>query len=387
MTRSIFYDDSHCDIVQFRTHIRQQLQHDDVPHADQINCNIPLYKTSSLLSGLSGVGRMSILEEWANVLDNGPGVLVLSGLVDEMDVIDEATAVFNNIIKQEKQAAQGQGDHFAATGSNTRIWNSTQKLCLANPALFVRYFGNTTLSAICEAWLGPSYQMTSQVNVVHPGGKAQQAHRDYHLGFLPSTVLQQYPSHIHATSPALTLQGAIAHCEMPLESGPTKLLPFSQSFGPGYLAVQTADFRDTFEQHCVQLPLKKGDGLFFNPALFHAAGDNKSESIDRMANLMQISSAFGRSLESLDRTTMTLALYPALLQLKNKLDSNRLDAAIAACAEGYPFPTNLDTDSPVNGMAGESQAELVRRAIQDNLSLAKFEEVLLSADLRRQALA
>ncbi len=106
-----------------------------------------------------------------------------------------------------------------------------------------------------------------------------------------------------------------------------------------------------------------------------------------MANLMQISSAFGRTLESLDRTTMTLALYPALLQLKNKLDSNRLDAAIAACAEGYPFPTNLDTDSPVNGMAGESQAELVRRAIQDNLSLAKFEEVLLSADLRRQALA
>ncbi len=174
---------------------------------------------------------------------------------------------------------------------------------------------------------------------------------------------------------------------MPLESGPTKLLTFSQSFGPGYLAVQTADFCDTFEQHCVQLPLKKGDGLFFNPALFHAAGDNKSESIDRMANLMQISSAFGRSLESLDRTTMTLALYPALLQLKNKLDSNRLDAAIEACAEGYPFPTNLDTDSHVNGMEGESQAELVRRAIQDNLSLAKFEEVLLSADLRRQALA
>jgi ectoine hydroxylase-related dioxygenase (phytanoyl-CoA dioxygenase family) len=390
MTRSIFYEQSHCDITKFFSHIQQILRPKDVPHASEIQSNVPIYEASSLLSDLScsssGAGRKSILEEWANVLDNGPGVLVLTGLVSKIDVIDEASAAFNDIIIQEKQASLGQGDHFATTGSNTRIWNSTQKLCLAYPELFGRYFGNTILSSICEAWLGPGYQMTSQVNVVHPGGKPQIAHRDYHLGFQSSEVLQQYASHIHALSPALTLQGAIAHCDMPLESGPTKLLPYSQSFEAGYLAVRNADFRDVFEQHCIQLPLKKGDGLFFNPALFHAAGANKTKAMDRMANLIQVSSAFGRSLESLDRVAMSLALYPSLLKLRKHMNTDQLQAAIASCAEGYSFPTNLDTDPPINGNAPESQAELMRCALKENLSLAKFKEMLQQQTNRRQAL-
>lgn len=32
---------------------------------------------------------------------------------------------------------------------------------------------------ICEAWLGPGYAMTSQTNIVKPGGKAQEPHRDF----------------------------------------------------------------------------------------------------------------------------------------------------------------------------------------------------------------
>jgi ectoine hydroxylase-related dioxygenase (phytanoyl-CoA dioxygenase family) len=32
---------------------------------------------------------------------------------------------------------------------------------------------------ICEAWLGPGYAMTTQTNIVKPGGKAQAPHRDY----------------------------------------------------------------------------------------------------------------------------------------------------------------------------------------------------------------
>ena len=41
----------------------------------------------------------------------------------------------------------------------------------------------TTSSTSSAAWLGPGYQVTSQINVVNPGGTAQTAHRDYHLGF------------------------------------------------------------------------------------------------------------------------------------------------------------------------------------------------------------
>ena len=42
----------------------------------------------------------------------------------------------------------------------------------------------TSLALVSRAWLGPGYQVTSQVNVVRPGGQAQDPHRDYHLGFL-----------------------------------------------------------------------------------------------------------------------------------------------------------------------------------------------------------
>ena len=163
-----------------------------------------------------------------------------------------------------------------------------------------------------EAWLGPSYQITSQLNVVNPGGAAQVAHRDYHLGFQTAETIERFPVHVHRLSPVLTLQGAVAHCDMPLETGPTLYLPFSQSYLPGYLATGRAEFRDYFDAHHVQLPLAKGDAVFFNPALFHAAGTNRSKDVRRIANLLQVSSAFGRAMESVDRLKMSLTLYPAL---------------------------------------------------------------------------
>ena len=36
-----------------------------------------------------------------------------------------------------------------------------------------------------------------------------------------------------------------------------------------------------------------------------------------------------------------------------------LHNALAAAAEGYPFPTNLDLDQPVDGLTPASQAEIV----------------------------
>ena len=69
----------------------------------------------------------------------------------------------------------------------------------------------STLSQLTAAGIGPGYQVTSQVNVVNPGGAAQTAHRDYHLGFQPDSVAGQFPAHVHRLSPVLTLQGAVAH--------------------------------------------------------------------------------------------------------------------------------------------------------------------------------
>ena len=67
----------------------------------------------------------------------------------------------------------GGGDHFAKPGANDRIWNALEKLCLRDPAVFAAYYGNAVIALVSEAWLGPSYQITSQLNVVNPGGAAQ----------------------------------------------------------------------------------------------------------------------------------------------------------------------------------------------------------------------
>jgi len=117
------------------------------------------------------------------------------------------------------------------------------------------------------------------------------------MGFQTAREIERFPAHAHRLSPMLTLQGAVAHCDMPLESGPTLYLPFSQTYLPGYLAALREEFRAYFETHRVQLPVAIGDAAFFNPAVFHAAGSNRSKDIKRIGNLLQVSSAYGRAME------------------------------------------------------------------------------------------
>ncbi|MNT07089.1 Phytanoyl-CoA dioxygenase (PhyH) [compost metagenome] len=240
---------------------------------------------------------------------------------------------------------------------------------------------------IAEAWLGPAYQMTAQVNVVNPGGAAQAPHRDYHLGFQSATACAAYPAPVHQMSALLTLQGAVAHCDMPVESGPTLYLPYSQRYQAGFLAWQQPPFRDYFARHCVQLPLSQGDAVFFNPALFHAAGHNRSSDIRRMANLLQVSSPFGRAMEALDRRAMSAALYPALqtLRAQGVLSADGIAHAIAACAEGYAFPSNLDRDQPIDGMAPPTQQQLMHEALAQDWPAARFLDALDSQAWRQQA--
>ena len=362
-----------CDLEAFKALIARTTKPSDVPMASALSHSIPLYDMATLRPLLGDhAKRRALMSEWANVMMYGAGAIALQGVYADTGVLDEATAIYEQIIAEEKAANGGGADHFAAAGSNDRVWNSLQKLCLRAPEVFARYFANTSLAAASEAWLGPNYQMTAQVNLVHPGGAAQQAHRDYHLGFQTADSSAAYPAHVHDLSPVLTLQGAVAHCDMPVESGPTKLLPFSQAYRAGYAAWRRDDFRAVFEENYVQLPLMKGDALFFNPALFHAAGANSTADIHRMANLLQVSSAFGRALENIDRSAMCKAIYPVATVAKTSLSALELDALLGATAEGYPFPTNLDTDPPIGGLAPESQKAFFARALSENMSAAAF---------------
>lgn len=168
---------------------------------------------------------------------------------------------------------------------------------------------------------------------------------------------------------------------MPVDSGPTKLLPFSQRYAPGYIAFHQTGHSAFFEEHYIQLPLEKGDAVFFNPALFHAAGENRSRDIDRMANLLQISSPFGRAMEAIDRDTMCRTLYPEL----KGLSEAEAHAVIAATAEGYAFPTNLDTDPPIDGNAPDTQADILRRAYAEGWDKAALHSALDALSARRTA--
>ena len=377
-----------CDIGAFREIIRRRTKASDAPTATQVQKNVPVYEMRSLEPALKQPdGRKRLMSEWAHILLRGAGAVVLQNAFQQTEVIDRATDIYEKIIAAERLENGGGADHFAASGANDRIWNSLQKLCEKSPETCLSYFANVPIAAICEAWLGPGFQMTAQVNVVHPGGAAQEAHRDYHLGFQTTEQSLSYPAHVHALSPVLTLQGAIAHCDMPVESGPTKLLPHSQLYAAGYAAFRRSDFRACFEENCVQLPLRKGDALFFNPALFHAAGANETEDIHRMANLLQISSAFGRAMETVDRSALCKRVYPVAvaMQAVGSLTPSQISAAIACLAEGYPFPTNLDRDPPSGGLAPETQAGFFARALREGMDAPAISRHLAQMDTKRRA--
>ncbi|MET0414725.1 MAG: phytanoyl-CoA dioxygenase family protein, partial [Actinoplanes sp.] len=297
-----------CRIEDFRTVVEQTTDPGDYPHAEAVDQNVLIYGSDL------PADRRALQAEWVRAFTEGPGVVVFRGAFDP-GVVDRATAVFRQMIDDQKAAGVAGGDHFAKPGANDRIWGALDKFAVRDPAAFAAYYANETLAAVSEAWLGAGYQVTSQINVVNPGGQAQVAHRDYHLGFMSRPQAQAFPVHAHLLSPALTLQGAVAHVDMPVETGPTLYLPHSQKYPAGYLAFHQPEFTDYFDGHRVQLPLRKGDAAFFNPALFHGAGTNHSSAVRRMANLLQVSSAFGRAMESVDRTAMLLALYPALREL------------------------------------------------------------------------
>jgi ectoine hydroxylase-related dioxygenase (phytanoyl-CoA dioxygenase family) len=245
----------------------------------------------------------------------GPGIVVFNRAFADTSVVDAATVAFNTMIAEQNAAGINAGDHYAKPGNNDRVWNALEKLAVIAPDEFVAYYANDILAMASSAWLGPGFTYTSQVNVVNPGGAAQKPHRDYHLGFMTVEVAAEYPAHVHHLSAALTLQGAVAHCDMPVESGPTMYLPHAQKYLYGYLAWWRPEFRDYFEKNYVQLPLKKGDAVFFNPAVprrrhqSHHRHSSNGQPVTR-------STRRSASARALDHERMCNAVYPSLLKFK-----------------------------------------------------------------------
>lgn len=375
-----------CDIEEFRALVEVPTDLTDYPHAEAVDRNVLIYG-AVLRSAIDGGTDVRELQaELVHALMDGPGIVVFSGAYRDTSVIDRATEAFTQLLDEQKASGVVGGDHFAPPGANDRLWGALEKLAVRRPDIFADYYANDLVALVSSAWLGPHYQITSDLNVVNPGGQAQTAHRDYHLGFMPLETAASYPAHVHRLSPVLTLQGAIAHCDMPIETGPTMYLPNSQKYLPGYLATDLPEFAEYFQANYVQLPLRKGDAVFFNPALFHGAGTNHSSEVKRMANLLQVSSAFGRALGTVNRVRICKALYPTLLTRKAEgAGGKELRTIVAAAAEGYPFPTNLDLDQPIGSLNPQTQAELTWRALQEGWDLDTYVVELEAQDVRHRS--
>ena len=108
----------------------------------------------------------------------------------------------------------------------------------------------------------------------------------------------------------------------------------------------------------------------------HAAGNNDTSDVDRFANLVQVGSAYGRTMELLDKARMSLAVYPVLQQLQGESPGNGTAwnerftrYVIEATAEGYAFPANMELEPPINGLAPMSQQDILSQCLADGESL------------------
>lgn len=367
-----FFSRQDCRLEDFRAVVEQP--DGEYPSAADVREGVPVYDAPTLRRQIGAAGSdRAVRDELAWVLHDGPGIFVVAGAFDA-DVVDRASAEFRAMIAQQRAEGRAVGDHYAKPGANDRVWNAIEKLAVQAPDVFVDYYANDMIALGARTWLGPNYQISSQVNVVNPGGAAQSPHRDFHLGFMTDDEAEEYPAHTHLLSPVLTLQGAVAHCDMPVESGPTMYLPHSQKYGPGYLAWRHPEFVSYFERHYTQLAVALGDAVFFNPALFHAAGTNRTTDVSRMANLLQISSAMARAMETMDRIRMSKAIYETLAdRVADGMPDDLLRHAATAAADGYAFPTNLDKDPPLDGLTPTSHLDLLLGALGDGAPRAEFE--------------
>ena len=376
INQQVYFSQSDIDYDDLAKICSQKTLQEDYPFADSVSNNVVIYDANYLETFIGdSENELRLKTELHQVLEGGPGVFVIRNLYRH-DAIDQSNNIFEKIVESEGNTSN---DHFAS-GTNTRIWNAFQKVALEDPEAFISYYSNNLLKLVAESWCGPNSQMTAQVNIVRPGGEMQKPHRDYHLGFQENQVVELFPISAHRLSNYLTLQGGVAHTDMPLASGPTMVLPYSQQYELGYLAWRDNACTDFFNDNAVQNQMNKGDGIFFNPALLHGAGSNTTKDFHRIGNLLQISSPFGKTMERIDYLKIINRIYPLLLEHSiNKTLSEKLIENVLVCAtDGYAFPTNLDNDKNSNSkLQGMTMFELTKQSLLDLVNLENFSLKLL----------
>jgi hypothetical protein len=159
------------------------------------------------------------------------------------------------------------------------------------------------------------------------------------MGFFSPEKCVKFPRLLQIANKTMTLQGAVAHSDMPLPSGPTRFLPFSQLSEAGYMARCRDEFQQLFQEHYVSIALEKGVGIFFNPWILHAAGNNVTTDFYRSAQLIQVNSIFGKPSEWINAVPI-VHKWGEVMRDKYRKEgmSPEIKALIQAVGDGYQFP-------------------------------------------------
>lgn len=365
---STWYFEADCSLNDLKAVIQKGARDSSATiHANTVDNKIPVYDCGYLRSKIGADDyRSEVMAEWSDTLSNGPGIIVLRGCFADPHVMNRARITFETLFGKP---------------NNARIWNALDVLSSRDPALFVRYYANVLIAVLCESWVGPNYQVASQIDLIPANSDGQERpRRATHPGLQHSEEASYYPAPMHHAAQSLMLEGIIAHDDID-DMGPLRFLPFSQSYQHGYVAINLPDFQEFFTQNAISLPLKKGDAVFFNPAVYHSNAAN--ETADNLQfNHLQISSAFSRTMEKVNRIGLCEKIYPSLLSAWQRRDISREEVVAAAtvCADGYPFQRNLWQTSNIGPKKPKSQLELLLNGLERGLKRESFLRELTAAE-------
>ena len=309
--------------------------------------------------------------------------MVFQGAFDA-GVVDRATAVFLAMIAEQKAAGVAGGDHFAKPGANDRVWGALDKFAVRDPEAFADYYANDVARADLRGLAGPGLPG-------HLAGQRGQPRRRRRRsrtatttsGSCPRSRRGRYPAHVHLLSPALTLQGAVAHVDMPVETGPTLYLPHSQKYPARLPRLPPARVHRLLRRRTTcSCRWPRATPRSSTRPCSTAPAPTARADVRRMANLLQVSSAFGRAMETRRPDGDERARSTRCCAARRR--ATRRATWSPPSAEGYAFPTNLDRDQPIGGLAPQTQAELLLQALAEKWPAERFAAALEAQHGRRQ---
>ena len=313
-----------------------------------------------------------MMAEWAWAMFDGPGHVVLRNAFDDLAAVDAATEVFFAIIDEQRRDNKAERRPFRQARRQRPHLERAGKAGAARAGTFARYYANEAIAMVSRGVARDRLSDHVADQFVNPGGAAQSAHRDYHMGFQSAEEIARFPVHAHLLSPFLTLQGAVAHCDMPLESGPTLLSAvFADVTRPAISPIagrNSSPISTPTTCSCRSpkaTPRSSIRRCSTPPATTAPPTCGGSPTCCSLLGLWP-RDGIGRPRQD-GQGALSLPCAPARTSTRAPVAN-----VIAACAEGYAFPTNLDRDPPLDGLAPPSQAALMTKALAEGWDAAKF---------------